>query len=238
MSPGRVLAGALALAVLGGVFAAPGALPGPSFLVHAGQVVLLAFVAAPLLLLALPPDPVVAWFARPDRPGRALLARRLGMPAVAGSVFVAHLAFWHLPAIHTWMLAHPPAHDVALAGFLATGLLAWWCVCAPSPAAGRVGEPVAMLYLFVLGVPVQGIAALLATGSTLLDRAGGTGARPFGLTLLADQQAGGLVLWVPGGLILWIAISVLWVRWTHRGERSERAATGDDAPPPLTLPPR
>ena len=59
-----------------------------------------------------------------------------------------------------------------------------------------------------------------------------TAPRVFGLAPLADQQLGGLLMWVPGGLALWIAITALWVRWARQTERIER----DHEAPPLTLP--
>ncbi|MGH7607471.1 MAG: cytochrome c oxidase assembly protein, partial [Gemmatimonadales bacterium] len=43
--------------------------------------------------------------------------------------------------------------------------------------------------------------------------------RVWGLTPLADQQIGGLLMWVPGGLILWAAMTVVWFRWAVWEER-------------------
>lgn len=232
---GRALAGGLALALGVGALGGPlASLAGrPSFTVHMLQVVALTLVVAPLAVLALPPAGVEAWL-RP--PGRARLVRRLAAPPVAGAILVAHLAAWHLVPVHAAMVASPPLHVLALAGFLATGILAWWCVAAPPSAPGRARDPVAMIYLFVLGVPLQGLAAFLSLTPRLLYMGYGAGERGFGLDPLADQQAGGLILWVPAGLIVWIAITALWVRWSRRLERSDREASGDDAPPPLTLP--
>jgi cytochrome c oxidase assembly factor CtaG len=93
-----------------------------------------------------------------------------------------------------------------------------------------------MLYLFVLGVPLQVLAGIITMSRGMLYAGYGAGLRGFGLTAMADQQAGGLILWVPGGFVLWIAITVLWVRWARNGERAEREASGDDAAPPLTIP--
>jgi len=38
--------------------------------------------------------------------------------------------------------------------------------------------------------------------------------RVFGLPPLADQQIGGLMMWVPGGLIFWLAMTLVWFRWS------------------------
>jgi putative membrane protein len=223
---GRLVAGGLALAGL--AFSLCGPLErlagSPGFAVHILQVSFLTLIAPPLLLLALPPRPI------------GPLLRRLSAPPVAGLLFTLHFALWHLPAVHARMLAQPAAHAAALAGFLATGLLAWWCVCAKAPAAGRVREPAGMAYLFVLGVPLQVIAGILTVSKAALYPGYGAEIRGFGLSPAADQQAGGVILWVPAGLVLWIAITALWLRWSRRIERDEAAADGADEAPPLTIP--
>ena len=235
MSPARAIAGGLAVAgcavALGGPLQA---LAGrPSFVVHVLQVVLLSLVVAPLGLLALPAARVEAWL---GRPGRARAMRRLASPPLAGAIFSAHLAFWHLVPVHAWMTASSAAHATALAGFFVSGLLAWWGVCAPTAETGRVREPAAMLYLFLLGVPLQLIAGILTMTPRLLYAGYGAGPRGFGLSPLADQQAGGLILWVPAGLVLWIAITALWARWSRRVASAAGKVGGDDEAPPLTIP--
>ncbi len=103
-------------------------------------------------------------------------------------------------------------------------LLAWWLVCAPAGSPGKRGEIVAMIYLFLLGVPLQLAAGPVAVANHMLYEGIGP----------ADQRTGGLLLWVPGGLLLWGAITVLWVRWARR---TAREAAADDAPP-LSIPGR
>src|SRR5256885_11366388 len=42
-----------------------------------------------------------------------------------------------------------------------------------------------------------------------------------GLAPLADQQLGGLLMWVVGTIYLWGAASVVWFRWSVREERGD-----------------
>jgi cytochrome c oxidase assembly factor CtaG len=105
------------------------------------------------------------------------------------------------------------------------------------PEAGRLREPAQMLYLFLLGVPMQIVAAVITLSDTVLYPWYATAPRTWGLSPLDDQQLGGLLMWVPGGLGLWIAITGVWL--------CGRGAAGITAParpagaaeePPLTLP--
>ena len=45
--------------------------------------------------------------------------------------------------------------------------------------------------------------------------------RVWGLTPLADQQLGGLLMWVVGTIYLWVAASVVWFRWSAREESGD-----------------
>jgi putative membrane protein len=45
--------------------------------------------------------------------------------------------------------------------------------------------------------------------------------RVWGLGPLADQQIGGLIMWVPGGLMFWAVMTVVWFRWSAREESAD-----------------
>jgi putative membrane protein len=80
-----------------------------------------------------------------------------------------------------------------------------------------------MLYLFVLGIPMSIVGALIALSDETLYPFYAAAPRVLGLSPIADQQLGGLIMWVPGGLLFWVAMSVVWFRW------SARETAGDDA---------
>jgi putative membrane protein len=200
-----------------------------SFSAHMVQHLLLTEVWAPLLILGLPPWLVGALVRRPAW-GRA--ARFWSAPLLAGGIFIVSLGLWHTIPYYDLMMRNHNVHIACHLMFMVTAVMSWWCVAAPLPEAGKLKEPAAMLYLFLLGVPMQVIAAIITLSEQVLYPWYSTAPRVFGLTPLADQQLGGLLMWVPGGLALWIAITVLWVRWARHTERIER----DHEAPPLTLP--
>jgi cytochrome c oxidase assembly factor CtaG len=224
-SAGRVLlALGLALAVaVASVAAVEAARLGP-FTWHMAQAAGLGLLWAPL----------AAWFVGRSWGDRSLprWAAVLVSPWVAGLLFAANFVAWHLRALHEQVFAHDCMPAVAAVSFALTGFLAWWPVCAPGPAAGRLRDPAGMLYLFLLGVPLQVLGGILTHAPAAFYPAVAARAGLTAAGALADQRTGGLLLWVPGGLVIWLAISLLWLRWSRRVARD--AAGGDG--PPLTLP--
>ena len=47
------------------------------------------------------------------------------------------------------------------------------------------------------------------------------GPHPLGLTALADQELGGLLMWVGAGLYLMCVFSLIFFRWARREDRDE-----------------
>ena len=193
------------------------------FSAHMLQHMLLVLVVPPLLLLGLPPPAARSALARTPL-GRT--ERLLAHPAPAWGLFNAGLWLWHLPALYDAALRQPGLHVVEHLIFLATATLFWWPVIAP--AAGLVERPrlapwAALLYLgaaLVAGT-VLGILLTFAPpdlypsyrqpddrlGLVPLLRDG------WGLGPAADQQLGGLLMWIPGGLIYSLAMLVIFAHW-------------------------
>jgi len=212
------------------------------FSAHMVQHLMLTQLMAPLLILGLP-----VWLVRAAlaRPGLQRAGRFWGSPLVGGGVFIAAIVFWHLVPFYDLMMRNHNVHIGTHVLFMVTAVMAWWSVCSPLPEAGRAPEPVQMLYLFLLGIPMQIVAAVITLADRPLYPWYSTAPRVFGLSPIADQQLGGLYMWIPGGFALWVAITVVWIVWARKNEPGRGRRVGDDAPageaagdeePPLTLP--
>ncbi|HEY0879017.1 MAG TPA: cytochrome c oxidase assembly protein [Zeimonas sp.] len=228
---GHVAAFAAGWITVAGALASPiDPLGGHLFSVHMLQHELLMLVAAPLLVVA---RPLAAWtWALPARSrpvvGGALRARlwrlcwrTLRSPPGAWLLHAAALWGWHAPALFSLALRDPFVHSLQHASFLGTALLFWWAVLG-SKARARTG--VALLALFTTMVHMTVLGALITLSPRPWYSAYATTSAALGVDALADQQLGGLLMWIPGGLA-YLAIG-LWLasRWLRDDDQRVPAA--------------
>lgn len=157
-----------------------------AFSAHMGMHVLVIAVAAPLLAMGLAGsrfDPVRA-------------APALFSPAPASLIEMLVVWIWHAPALHHAARSQWLVLALEQTSYLAVGLLLWLSAFGGSAqrreraAAGVAGLLLTSMHMTLLGV-------LLALASRPLFQH--TGAPPFGLTPLEDQQLGGVIMLVFGG---------------------------------------
>lgn len=188
------------------------------FSVHMGQHLVLTLLFPPLLLVGLGPDQV-----RPvlRLPGVATAARLLTRPLIAAGIFTAVLGVWHTTAFYEAAMRHHALHIVQHLFFLAASVLMWWPILSPVPELPRLPHAAQLLYLFFLGIPMSIVGAMITLADRLLYPFYAAAPRISGFTPLADQQLGGLIMWIPGGVILLVAMTVVWFRWSAREEQEE-----------------
>ncbi|HEX6925780.1 MAG TPA: cytochrome c oxidase assembly protein [Longimicrobiaceae bacterium] len=198
-------------------------LGGALFSAHMVQHELLIMVAAPLLLLG---HPLLAFTWALPRPWRKPLGRRirtppvralwrwLTRPAVAWTLYAIALWLWHTPRLYEAALTSEPVHLLQHLSFFATALLFWWPVLHPSPYR-RLGAVLAVFYLFATALHGSALGAFLSLSRRAWYPAYEEGVARWGMTLLEDQQLGGLIMWIPfGALYPAIALGLLghWLR--------------------------
>ncbi len=196
---GRNRAGAAAVAVLAIAFVSPlCALSSALFSARVVHHVLLIAMAAPLLALALP-------------------QRRARSPALPFVTSTVLLWAWHVPAAYDAALSHVGVYWAMQLSLLGSAVWFWRAVFAP----GR--NPVDALAFVVAGFAQMGLlGAILTFAQTSLYAAHETAPMLWGLLPLADQQLGGLVMWVPAGVPYGV-IAALIGRHAWTGLRRERA---------------
>ena len=188
------------------------------FSAHMGQHLVLTLLFPPLFLYGLPAGVV----RRVIRPGwlRALAAR-LVRPVPAATIFTVPVVLWHLPVFYEAAMRHHGLHVVQHLVFLVTSVVMWWPVLSPLPELPRASYPGQLLYLFLLGIPMSVVGALITLAAAPLYPFYVAAPRVWGLSPLDDQQIGGLMMWVPGGLVFWVVMTVVWFRWSAREEQGE-----------------
>ncbi len=219
---GERLASARGAAFVLGLATLLGAVTGPLhdlaetalFSAHMLQHLLLTLVVPPCLLAGTP-APVLDALLAPGlrRRGLALLARTAVRPVPALGLHAVALIAWHLPGPYGLALESGAWHAVEHACLTGTALLAWWPVVSPSrrlPALHYAGR---ILYLFVFGMPMTVVAAMITAADHVLYPFYADAPRAFGLSPLEDQRIGGVLMWVPAGLVPLVAFTVVFFRW-------------------------
>lgn len=183
------------------------------FSAHMLQHMLLAYGAAPLLVMGTP-----GWFLRPIIRRGLLwpLARLLTQPVVALIVFNAVFTLYHVPPLYVASLTSEPLHALMHLVFLGTAALTFWPILSPLPDLPRLSPPLQMLYLAAQTVVSQPVGALVTLASEPLYGPYSAAPRILGLTALEDQQVGGLLMWIGGPLFFFGVLTIVFFRWALR----------------------
>ena len=146
------------------------------------------------------------------RTGLRRAAVATGILAVA--VHVGTFYLWHVPAAYDLAERHEVVHAVEHATMLLAGLALWWVVLG---VRWQNRSGLAVLYLFLAGLPMGALAALLTLAPEPLYSAHLATTAEWGLTPLEDQQLAGAIMWVPGGLVYLATATVVFVGWLGSG---------------------
>ncbi len=186
------------------------------FSVHMVQHLGLTLVFPPLFLAGIP-----AWLLRYllVRRGVRPIAGLLTRPWFAALLFSVTIAVWHLRPFYDLMMRNHDVHIVTHLLFMVTATLMWWPVMSPLPELPRLPPLLAMLYLFLVGLPMQLVGALITFADEVLYPWYLAAPRTAGLSSLDDQQLGGLLMWIPGNLWIFAAIGVVFFSWAREEER-------------------
>jgi putative membrane protein len=157
----------------------------------------------------------------------------LGRPSIAWLLGIGTMWLWHVPGLYNATLLHQDVHIFEHLTFLATALIFWWPLIGPT--SRRLAPLGATLYLFaamaassVLGIILTFVPPGLypayvqpidELGLLPLLRQG------WGLTPAADQQLGGLLMWVPGNLAYLGALIAMLARWYRAPDGEPFAST-------------
>lgn len=212
------------------------------FSAHMLQHLLLTLVAAPLLVLGAPlvpflwalPKPARQQIGRWWRPAQVIRLgwHGLSQPLLVWSLHTATLWLWHSPVLYQAALEQPILHELEHITFLGTAWLFWWILLKPN-GPKRLGNGAGVLYVFTTALQSGALGALLTFARTPLYPIYSSSVAAWNLTVLADQQLAGVIMWVPAGVVYLVTTLVLLGRWLHRMEQDDSQTWT-----PLPLPPR
>jgi putative membrane protein len=189
-----------------------------SFAVYIFQQMLLVFVVPPLLLFGLP-----GWMLRPLMLNRVVkpIARVITRPLFAFLLFAAVFTLIHYPMVCDQICHVHPFYGNLHALLLFVGSLLWWPLLSPLPEYPRMSYPMQIMYLFLLMIPMTAVAAPITLASSVLYMFYMGGTHPLGLTPIADQVLGGLIMWVGQGVYIMFVFTAIFYRWSLHDDQEE-----------------
>jgi putative membrane protein len=197
------------------------------FSVHMLQHLVLTLLFPPLLIMGIP-----GWLLRPllRRPAVLAIGRFITRPWFAALLFSVSIAVWHLSPFYDLMMRNHEVHIFTHLMFMVTATIMWWPAMSPVAEVPSLRPGMAMLYLFLVGIPMQIVGALVTFADQVLYPWYAAAPRTWGLSPLDDQQLGGLLMWVPGNLWMFAAIGVLFFKWARQEEALTSQAIAANKP--------
>ncbi|MCA9110843.1 MAG: cytochrome c oxidase assembly protein, partial [Planctomycetaceae bacterium] len=208
------------------------------FSAHMVQHLLLLLVIPLCLLLSLPRECMPSWLSRRFESGSRFQSVMTGLCWLAG---LGTMWLWHVPSLCNAATESESLGIVRSTSFLLAGLMFWLPIFCPANRI-RLAPPSAVVYLFsaCLGCTLLGIYITFTTITVCpafanpSDRIGILRMLySAGLTPAADQQLGGLLMWVPPCLLYVCAIISVMRRW-YEAEDFVAVPTVAEASPSMT----
>lgn len=183
-------------------------------LVHMLQHIVLMGVAAPLMLVGEPAQPLRHGLPQSFVHGalasgiHGLLnplrgwapARRVGsvisQPVFCWFTGTVTVLGWHIPAVFALAMGSHFWHGIQQASFLVAGLFFWWPVLRSSASGSGYRGWSVPLYLFGATLPCDALSAFLVFCDRVVYRTHVSMPHAAGLSPIQDQEWAGVVMWV------------------------------------------
>lgn len=190
------------------------------FFMHMIQHLLSIMIAAPLLWLG-DPFPIMVW-GMPRRarrvvsrvlsgrlPGRTLLVA-VTKPGLSWLIFIAVYLGWHDQNAYGLALTHAWIHDVQHLTFFAVAMLFWWHVIGAAPHLHKTLPAWGRMAFLLATIPpnmLTGVA--IAFANQPIYSYYETVPRIWGFTVMEDQMASGIVMWIPGSMMFLVGALII-----------------------------
>ena len=207
---------------------------------HQLQHFILRMLAPLLVLLGAPLTPVLRglppWILRGIvRPTvRHRLARavydKLTNPVITVGIFMGVLYLWQFPGGFNLALRNEFVHALMHITMMSSGFIFYWAVIDPKPHRSRVHYGIRVLYLGLIVLPNPILGAVITFSKGIIYTGYEDVYQPFDMSLLTDQQLGGLLLWVPGDMMSILVAGIVMIMWYEREEGADQAKQPTQSP--------
>lgn len=158
------------------------------------------FVAVPLLLLASP--------RRSQRGSKAVTT------IVSAAIFAVCLWMWHVPAMYASTFTSDVSYWLMHISLTLSALWLWHSILNTAADLALIRLVIGFFTLLHMGM----LGALITLAPRLLYSPHVATAPAWGFTPLADQQLGGLIMWVPAGAALVLACLLTVAKLLHSAD--------------------
>ncbi|TDF97281.1 cytochrome C oxidase assembly protein [Paenibacillus piri] len=189
-----------------------------SFSAHMLQQSISYLVMPPFLLLGTP-----GWLLRPLLRYRVaqLFMKVFASPLISLFTFNLIFSLYHIPVIMDFLMADPLMHDLYTILFMLAAFQMWFPVFCPLPEYNRINDLRRMAYIFVNGILLTPACALIIFAEEPLYQSYRNVSEQFlFMSVLNDQQLGGVVMKIVQEIVYAIALGYTFFRW-YRLERKQ-----------------
>src|SRR5271168_5174237 len=188
---------------------------------HMVEHLLLMSFVPPLLLLGYPVVPLLRGLPRGAVQVLGPLIRSKGLrhfghwlitPLVAWLAMNFMFLGWHVPAAYDFALEHEHWHDFEHLCFLGSSVLFWWPLLRPWPTRESYTGWLLIVYLVMADIVNTVLSAFLVFCDRPVYGYYLKEPNPFGISPLADQRAGAVMMWVVGSLIFLVPAAAITYR--------------------------
>ena len=201
---------------------------------HQAQHFLLRMLGPLLVLLGAPLTPVLRglppWalqgVVRPTvrHPLARAAYEKLTNPVISVGIFMGVLYLWQFPGGFNLALRNEFVHALMHITMMSSGFIFYWAVIDPKPHRSRVHYGVRVLYLGLIVLPNTILGAVITFSKGIIYTGYQDMYQPFDMSLLTDQQLGGLMLWVPGDMMSILVAGIVMIMWYEREEAAGNAS--------------
>jgi putative membrane protein len=195
---------------------------------HALQFMLIAFIAAPLILVGIR---AAGTNTLPTTGVAGAALRFMTQPIVAAVFFNIVVAASHVSGVVDSLMVSQWGSFAIDMAWLASALCFWWPVTVPVPERPHFGPLVQILYLFLGTLFHTVIAIVMLMSDFPLYKIYEMAPPMAGLSALADLQIAGGVMEMMGFVIVFSVITYRFFRWANQVEREEH---GEVPPAPAS----
>jgi len=188
------------------------------FSAHMAQHIILTLLVPPLLLLGTP-----GWLIRPLVKPKLIFKVMIfaSKPLTAFIIFNVMFVTWHFPIFYEGALNNHLLHILEHLLFMATSVIVWWPVLSPLHEIPRSSYPIQVLYLVMLTISQTPLFAVITFSTGVIYDFYDMAPRMWGISSLADQQIGGIIMKLSWILVFLPTICIVFIRWYHEDSQME-----------------